>query len=253
MSISEDMPLGDHEAAELTALADGSLPPERRAALERRIAASPQLRAAFDEQVRALQAVRSAEVAAPDRLRAAVQASRERRRRLIPAPVAAGLAGATTVALAAFLALPGSGPNRPTVAAAAGLALRAPSTPVSEPPAKNAATLPSVRLDGVSYPNWYPHYGWEAVGVRSDRLNGRRATTVFYDRKGQRIGYTVVSGGRLTVPRAATTTVHNGVTLRTFSLAGRPVVTWERKGHTCVLAGAAEPRILRYLAAWKPE
>jgi hypothetical protein len=254
MSISEDMPLGDREAAELTALADGSLPPERRAALERRIAASPQLRAALDEQMRAVQAVQSADVGAPARLRAAIQAARERRRRprLIPAPVAVGLgAGAMTVALAAILALPSSDPNRPTVAAAAGLALRAPSTPVPEHPPKGAITLPALSMDGVSYPNWYRRYGWEAVGLRSDRLQGRRVTTVFYDKHGQRIGYGVVSGGRLQVPRDAHTTLRNGVTLRTFSLGGRPVVTWERRGHTCVLAGAADSRMLMELAAWK--
>jgi anti-sigma factor RsiW len=254
MSTSQDMPLGDREAAEIAALADGSLPPERRAALERRIAASPQLRVALDEQMRAIQAVRSVDVGVPARLRAAVQAMRERRRRsrLIPAPVAIGLgAGATTVALAAILALPGSDPDRPTIASAAGLALRAPSAPVPQRPPKGATTIPALNMDGVSYPNWYPDNGWEAVGVRSDRLNGRRATTVFYDKKGRRVGYTVVSGGRLMAPRGATTTVHNGVTLRTFLLAGRPVVTWERSGHTCVLAGAAESRVLRYLAAWK--
>jgi hypothetical protein len=254
MSNSKDMPLGDREAAEIAALADGSLPPERRAALERRIAASPQLRVALDEQMRAIQAVRAADVGAPARLRAAVRAARQRRRRsrLIPAPVAVGLgAGATTVALAAILALAGGGPTTPTVASAAGLALRAPSAPVPQHPPKGATTLPALHMDGVSYPNWYRRYGWEAVGLRSDRLQGRRVTTVFYDKHGQRIGYGVVSGGRLQVPRGATVTVRDGVTLHTFSLAGRPVVTWERRGHTCVLAGTTDSGMLMELAAWK--
>lgn len=251
MPTSEDMPLGDREVAELAALADGSLPAERRAALERQVGESAQLRAALDEQIRALEAVRAAAVPAPAGLRARVQSQREGRRRFpLSAPVAVGAgAGAATLALALALVLPGGGPGQPTVAAAAGLALRAPSAHLPEAP--RTTTLPGVRLDGVSYPNWYRRYGWEAVGLRSDRLDGRRATTVFYAKHGRQIAYTVVGGGRLHVPHDASTAVHNGVTLRTFSLSGRPVVTWERKGHTCVLTGAAAPTDLVELAAWK--
>jgi hypothetical protein len=250
MATPEDTPLGDREVAELAALADGSLPAERRADLERRVAESAQLRAALDEQIRAVEAVRQAAVPAPAGLRARVQSQRERRRRFpLSVPVAVGVgAGAATTALALVLALPGGGPGRPTVAAAAGLALRAPEARLPEAP--RTTTLPGVRLDSVSYPNWYRRYGWEAVGIRSDRLNGRHAKTVFYTKHGRQIGYTVVAGERLRVPRDAATAVQKGVTLRTFSLGGRPVVTWERKGHTCVLTGAAAPRDLAELAAW---
>src|SRR2546421_9258592 len=63
---------GGQEVAELAALADGSLAPERRAALEARVAASPELAERLAEQQRAVALARSvvAEVKAPAGLRA---------------------------------------------------------------------------------------------------------------------------------------------------------------------------------------
>jgi anti-sigma factor RsiW len=60
----------DH--AELAALADGSLPPERRAELEAKVAASPELTELLAEQRRAIELTRRAadEVQAPESLRA---------------------------------------------------------------------------------------------------------------------------------------------------------------------------------------
>jgi Anti-sigma-K factor rskA, C-terminal len=69
---------GDQEVAELAALADGSLAPERRAALEARVAASPELAERLAEQQRAVALARSvaAEVEAPAGLRAHIAAQR---------------------------------------------------------------------------------------------------------------------------------------------------------------------------------
>jgi anti-sigma-K factor RskA len=70
------------EIAELAALADGSLAPERRAALEARVAASSDLADRLAEQQRAVALARSAaaEVEAPAALRARVDARRHARR-----------------------------------------------------------------------------------------------------------------------------------------------------------------------------
>jgi Anti-sigma-K factor rskA, C-terminal len=72
----------DAEPVELAALADGSLAPERRAALEARVAASPELADRVAEQERAVALARSAvaEVEAPTALRARIEAQRRMRR-----------------------------------------------------------------------------------------------------------------------------------------------------------------------------
>ena len=92
----------DHEIAELAALAEGSLPTQRRAALEARVAASPELAERLGEQQRAVAFARSAaaEVGAPASLRARVDAQRRAGR--APRPGRLGLVvGAVTAAAAA--------------------------------------------------------------------------------------------------------------------------------------------------------
>jgi hypothetical protein len=91
---------GGQEIAELAALADGSLAPERRAALEARVAASPELADRLGEQERAVALARSAaaEVEAPAGLRARIDAQRPARRR-VPAPRRLVLIGAAATAM----------------------------------------------------------------------------------------------------------------------------------------------------------
>ena len=94
---------GDEDVAELAALADGSLAPDRRAALEAQVAASPELAARLAEQKRALALVQSAadEVDAPAGLRRRIEARRHRRRTFTPTRlVVAGAAAVAVVAVA---------------------------------------------------------------------------------------------------------------------------------------------------------
>jgi tellurite resistance protein len=100
------------EIAELAALADGSLAPERRAALEARVAASPELAERFAEQQRAVALTRSAanNVEAPTRLRARIEAQRRVRRVRAPRrPVLIGAAATAVVAVAVGVAVFKSG------------------------------------------------------------------------------------------------------------------------------------------------
>src|SRR4051794_32911683 len=94
-----DEPAAD--LAELAALADGSLTPERRAALEAQVAASPELAARLAEQERIVSLTRSAaaDVEAPAALRARVEAQRRSRR--APARSRFVLVGAAAAAAAA--------------------------------------------------------------------------------------------------------------------------------------------------------
>jgi Anti-sigma-K factor rskA len=91
------------EVAELAALADGSLAPERRAALEARVAASPQLADQLAEQQRAVTLARSAaaEVEAPATLRAMVDESRRAHRAPVRNRFVLGGVAAAAVAVVA--------------------------------------------------------------------------------------------------------------------------------------------------------
>ena len=93
---------GGREIAELAALADGSLPPERRAPLEARVAASSELADRLAEQQWAVALARSAAngVEAPAGLRARIEAQRHPRRMRAPRRLVL-VGAAATAALAA--------------------------------------------------------------------------------------------------------------------------------------------------------
>jgi hypothetical protein len=225
---------------ELAALADGTLTGERRAELQARVDASPELQALLARQQRALAVVRTLDAErAPLALRERIEAQRER---AAPAlrwrrfSLALGLA---VVAAAVVLALPAGAPS---VEEAAALSARSPER-----------SAPATEAEGLAYPDWSEKFGWAASGTRDDELDGRDATTVFYDKEGKRIGYTILSGGYVEPPGDAKSAERGGTTLRYFEGDGRTIVTWEREGRTCVLSGeGVEAEVLLDLAGWKP-
>jgi anti-sigma-K factor RskA len=120
----------DREVAELAALADGSLAPERRVELEARVADSPELAGLLAEQQRAVGLVRgaAAEAEAPASLRARVEARRSPRR---PAArrvmVFAGAAAAAAAAVVIGLSVSDSGTSAERLHAALGPTTLAPA------------------------------------------------------------------------------------------------------------------------------
>jgi hypothetical protein len=235
---------------ELAALADGSLEPERVAEVEAMLARSPELAARLEEQRRAVGVVRRAAVAveAPAGLRARIDARHvpARRRRYAWAGGIAVAAAAAVLAL--VLALP-QNVGGPTVAQAAVLSLRPAMGPA---PSAASPTLLARDVDGVPFPSWATKFEWNATGVRTDTISGRQATTVFYEKAGKRIGYTIVAGDALKVPANARHVQREGTAVALLTLDGRQVATWERRGHTCILSGAGvDAKSLAKLAAWK--
>ena len=243
----------ERDLADVAALADGSLPPDRRSEVEYLVAASPRLRELLRAQQASVTAVRRAAGPAPAGLRAWIEA--ERRRASGPAPllprrVAVVVAAAAVAAAAlALLVLPSRAPEAPTVAQAAELSARTATAPA--PRQYDGMPLLDREVGGVHFPRWQQRFGWRASGVRVDRLGGRPATTVFYDRAGRRIGYTIVDGRGLRVPSGHRTR-RGEVSFRALRAGGRTVVSWRRKGKTCVLSGTrVGSRELLALAAWR--
>jgi hypothetical protein len=106
----EDGP--DGELAELAALADGSLAPQRRAELDTRVAASSELAEWLGEQQRAVALAQSATngVEAPAALRADIEAQRRARRARRPRHlVLVGVAATAVLAVAVGVAVVRSG------------------------------------------------------------------------------------------------------------------------------------------------
>jgi hypothetical protein len=236
---------------DLARLADGTLSPGRRKRLERSIATSYELQTRLGDQRRAVSAMRAlATERAPLALRLRRPALAERSQTR-SAAFGLGLAGV----LAAFLLMLGSlGGSQGvlTVADAATIAGRPATAAVAEPRDEDA-TLPLLRAAGLPFPYWEDRFGWVATGVRSDDVRGRLLTTVFYRRDGREIAYTIVPGASLRAVAGARTTELGGVVVDSFmNGGGRRVVTWERRGHTCVLSGTGVPVVaLLKLAAWR--
>jgi hypothetical protein len=244
------------ELAELSALADGTLDPARRAEVEARIAASPELSALYERERRVVDALHQARATerAPAQLRARIEATRPAgttvaRRRIA---YVGGLAGAlAAVALALVLLLPGGTPGAPSVSEAAALAVRGPTQAAPDPDPFHPGDMLQQNVGEVYFPNWGRSLGWRAVGSRTDKLGGHQAVTVYYKWRDKQIAYTIVSAPALAHPVAQSTWLH-GTELRTQTQDGRLVVSWYREGDTCVLSArgvtAAE---LQKLAAWK--
>jgi anti-sigma factor RsiW len=243
--------LTEQEMADLAALADETLPVERRAEVEAWVAASPELRELLDRQRRSVTATQAlADEPVPESLRQAVEPRRHAvsvRRRWTPRLALVGAAAVAAVVAFAFLS---GGPAGPTVAEAAALAQRSPTGPAPKP-AGAAGTQLDLHVEGVVFPDFLKSYGWRAVGVRHDEIDGRDTTTVFYKKEGTRIAYVIVAGDGLARPSEAPSTTRNGILLQTLEVNGRPVVTWRRLGRTCILVGPAPRDELLALASWR--
>jgi hypothetical protein len=231
-----------HPEGELTRLADGSLPADRQAEVLAQIRQSPELTAALAEQERAVTMLRGLDEPAPAALRTRVgeltgtAPSRRspRRRRAFVVPGAAALAAAVV----AVVVLVSAGGATPTVPVAARLALASATLP-APPVNPNEAQNLTLSAAGIPFPAWGPQKGWTANGSRTDRVDGRTITTVFYTgRTGNRIGYAITDGAPLSGVHGESVTRY-GVRFTLQQSGPARVISWVRSGHTCVIAGRA--------------
>jgi hypothetical protein len=254
MTEHPSMPEADEAA--LAAYADGHLGPADRAELEARFEREPALAAALERQRAGLTAITAAaeSVSAPLALRSRIEAMQRdgatpRRRRRprgwgwLPS---AALATAALAAVAIVIAFSGGPATSEVLAAATRPSVAAVQLDPDQP------RLLQDQVDDVRFPNYEGKFGWEAVGTRTDEIGGRKTKTVFYRKEGRRIAYTIVEGEQLAWPPGADKTEQEGTKLRTFTDGDRTVVTWRRKGRTCVLSATNVPvDQLLELAAWK--
>jgi hypothetical protein len=206
------------------------------------------------ERGRELVAFAVAGTSAPLALRERIERDRERarpgvRRRWF------GLAGSfAAVAAAAAVALVISlgGASAPSVLATVELAGGGPALPAPKHDAANKALLQTT-IEGLPFPDWDSQFKWRAVGTRRDEIEGRRATTVYYDNPaGARLAYTILGGSAIEAPESARTVNVRGTMIRVMSQGARRIVVWDRDGHTCVMSAPAsvpEDRLIN-LAAW---
>jgi anti-sigma factor RsiW len=259
--VDQPRDLSEDEEGELVAYVDGQLEPDRRAAVEARAAADPSYNAALMRQQAGRNAIATAaeSTGAPLALRTRVEAlsaapgrrhgerrpSARTRLGGIRWPGAGLVAGALAAVLAAVF-LAGGGPAVEDVAAAA---VRPPTAAIA--PVAGDSKLLRERQDDVVFPNFAGKFGWEATGTRTDEIDGRETRTVFYEKDGREIAYTVVGGDALDEPDADESVVE-GTVIRELEAGGRNVVTWRRNGQTCVLSSADVPvGELAELAGWK--
>jgi len=206
--------------------------------------------------------VRSIDVRAPQELHSKIEALVAERTPIPhrrPAVIGRRLAGG--FALAAIVAAlvvglagggGGSGGSGPTLREALALTLR-PATTTAPAESPHNGTQLAAAVDGVAFPYWGERFGWRSSGARSDRVGGRTVTTVFYtNRQEQRIGYAIVAGTPPPPVSGGVVSWRHGTPFRLLSADGSQVVTWQRDGHLCVVAGRdVSGHALLALASWQ--
>lgn len=218
--------LPPEDEADLVALADGNLDRSRTLEVEARVAADPVLADALAGQRAALALLATADaVSMPPALRLRVaeieaRGARVRRRLRLWIPAA----GAAVTAAIVLMLFSGGGPG---VADVVGAALR-PATAVASA---------REQIDGLTFPTYKQ---WRATGTRTDTIGGRRTRTVFYERDGRQVAYTIVARPAL----------GGGEERQLMKIDGRPAVQWTRDGHTCLISGDVDAVTLINLVDW---
>jgi hypothetical protein len=164
-----------------------------------------------------------------------------------------GAVALAAVVAALVIALAGGGGSSKLTMRETVALTRRPAT--TSAPAENPhnGTELAVAVDGVPFPYWQDHFGWRSTGMRTDSVDGREITTVFYvSRYGQRIGYAIVAGTPAPGADGGVVRWRGGTAYRLTRAGGSEVVSWKREGHLCVIAGhRVSSATLLALASWQ--
>jgi hypothetical protein len=212
-----------------------------------------------------IEQIRAIDVRAPDSLHRRVEAMiadgaprrrtrdgerRARSFRLGPRLAAAGAFAAVVVALAIAIGFSG-GSSTLSVRDASALTL---SHATAAPPAESSSDHRrlTAAVDGVSFPYWGGRLGWRSTGSRTDQVDGRSVTTVFYaNGRGKRVGYAIVAGSAPAQMSGGVVSRRDGTPYRLLTVKGVAVVTWLRNGRLCVVSGrGVSGATLLALASW---
>jgi hypothetical protein len=153
---------------------------------------------------------------------------------------ALALAGAVVAVLVISLAGSGSGgsssSSRLSMRQALALTLR-PATAAAPAENPHHAGQLSAAVGDVAFPYW-DELGWHSTGARSDRVDGRVVTTVFYtNARGQRVGYAIVAGTPAPAMGGGVVSWRGGTPYRVLVHGAVHLVSWQRDGQLCVVAG----------------
>jgi hypothetical protein len=208
--------------------------------------------------------IRSSDVRAPDELHRRVESliaarSSSRQRGASPgrSRLRFGLGFAGTMAIVAAVAvvlalgLSSGGAPKLTLQQASALTLREATLPAPGESTHNDGQL-TAAVDKVPFPYWEDHFGWRATGERTDHIDGRAVTTVFYENgHGRRIGYAIVAGSPAPGLSGGGVAMRGSVPYRMFSEDGAQSISWLRDGHLCVVSGrGVSGATLLKLASW---
>jgi hypothetical protein len=180
-------------------------------------------------------------VQAPPSLRESVARPRPRRRVRWVFALGGGAIAAAVIVLVLSL---GGGPSVQAVAQAA---LNAPTQPA---PAADGHYV-DAEIAGIHFPDYETDFGWKAIGARRDTVDGRDALTVIYTKGDTGVHYTVVDGDTLPIPDGAQVVDVQGTDVALKRDGDTLTASWERDGHTCILATkAADRKQLLDLVVW---
>ncbi|HEX4482985.1 MAG TPA: hypothetical protein VH081_04305 [Solirubrobacteraceae bacterium] len=163
---------------------------------------------------------------------------------------AVGSIAAAIVALVIVVSLSG-GSSTLSVHDASALTLRPATTAAPRESSTSSGEL-TASVDDVAFPYWSAHFGWRATGQRTDEVDGRTITTVFYENAhGRRVGYAIVAGSTPPQVTGGVVSRRDGTPYRLLTVKGVAVVAWTREGHLCVISGRGiEGATLLRLASW---